>query len=85
MPETKVTVDSLKKEIEELTNKLESKNRISASDKQVTIDRIVELKREIEKITKEEKKITPIVNAPTVAERKEARRSIFMGPNKVIL
>ena len=85
MPETKVTVDSLKKEIEELTNKLESKNKISASDKQVTIDRITELKREIEKITKEEKKITPVVNAPTIGERKESRRSMFMGPNKIIL
>lgn len=85
MSEVKVTVASLQKEIEELTNKLESKNKLSASDKQVAIDRIGELKREIEKLTKEEKKITPVVNAPTIGERKDTRRSMFLGSNKIIL
>ena len=66
-------IDELKAEIEELSNKLDTK-RLSTHDKQIIIDQISDKKREIEKLTKEEKQITPVVNAPTFAERKASRR-----------
>ena len=46
-------------------------------------DQISEKKREIEKLTKEEKQITPVVNAPTFSERKTTRKSVFIGSNRV--
>lgn len=77
-------IDELKAEIEELSNKLDTK-RLSTRDKQIIIDQISDKKREIEKLTKEEKQITPVVNAPTFAERKASRRSTFIGNNRVLL
>ena len=78
----KSQIDTLKTEIEELSNKLDSK-RLSTRDKQLLIDQISEKKREIEKLTKEEKQITPVVNAPTFSERQITRKSVFIGNNRV--
>ena len=77
-------IDVLKSEIQDLTNKLENK-RLSSRDKQIIIDQISDKKREIEKLTKEEKQITPVVNAPTFADRKNTRRSLFIGSGRVII
>lgn len=81
------TVESLKKEIENLHSKLE-KSRLSARDRQLILDTIAEKKRLIEEVSKTEKIIVPIVNAPTIGDRssgKNLRASMFIGNDRVIL
>lgn len=72
-------IEKLQREIKNLNNKLNTK--ISADEKQKTLDLITEKKREIEKISRSEKLVIP-VNAPTIGERKEVIQSSFVR-NKV--
>lgn len=67
-------IEKLQREIRNLNNKLNTK--ISADEKQKTLDLITEKKREIEKISRSEKLVIP-VNAPTIGERKEVIQSSF--------
>lgn len=67
-------IEKLQREIKNLNNKLNTK--ISADEKQKTLDLIAEKKREIEKISRSEKLVIP-VNAPTIGERKEVIQSSF--------
>ena len=67
-------IEKLQREIKNLNNKLNTK--ISADEKQKTLDLITEKKREIEKISRSEKLVIP-VNAPTIGERKEVIQSSF--------
>jgi len=72
-------IEKLQREIKNLNNKLNTK--ISADEKQKTLDLIAEKKREIEKISRSEKLVIP-VNAPTIGERKVVIQSSFTR-NKV--
>lgn len=61
---------ALKKQIEEL-RKQKTKN-LSPEQYQLITDRIQEIKREIEELSKPQQQIVPVVNARTVSERSNA-------------
>jgi len=65
---TNKKIDEIKAEIEEIKSKINSK-RLSPNEIQIMNDTIAEKRREIEKLSKTEKFITPIIGAPTIGEK----------------
>ena len=61
-------IDDLKKDIEKITSQI-NKTRLSPSELQNMNDLIAEKKREIEKLSRTEKIISPIIGAPTIGEK----------------
>lgn len=76
-------IAALKKEISILENNLSTK-KLSAADKQIIFDKIAEKKREIEKVSKEEKKTVSISGTPKVSNRKNQTKNRFTN-NKFYL
>lgn len=76
-------IAALKKEISILENNLSTK-KLSAADKQIIFDKIAEKKREIEKVSKEEKKTVSISGTPKVSSRKNQTKNRFTN-NKFYL
>lgn len=76
-------IAALKKEISILENNLSTK-KLSAADKQIIFDKIAEKKREIEKASKEEKKVVSVSGAPKLSNRKNQSRNRFTN-NKFYL
>ena len=62
-------IDELKKDIEDIKNTINSKRLLSQDEIQTMNDEINEKKREIERLSRTEKTITPIIGAPTVSDK----------------
>ena len=77
-------IDQLKAEIESIKNQINSR-KLSPSQVQSLNDEITERKREIEKLSRTEKMVTPIVGAPTVGEKKEEPDDRFERRNTFII
>lgn len=77
-------VNALKKELAILQENLSYK-KLSAEQKQITIEAIAAKKREIEKVSKQEKKLVSAVNAPTINNRKKKTNATRLGSNKFYL
>lgn len=75
-------LDELQTTMKDLQNKLETET-LSASEKQIIVDQISAIKRDIESYTKSDKQIMPIIGAPTVAERKIYKSSMFTNANNI--
>ena len=65
---TNTKIDELKKEIEQITEQI-NKRRLSPSEVQVMNDLIADKKREIEKLSKTGQTISPVIGAPTIADK----------------
>jgi len=77
-------ITALKKEIAILQNNLSNK-KMSGEERQIAIETIAAKKREIEKVSKEEKRLVSSASAPTVNSRKKNTATTRMGAGKFYL
>jgi hypothetical protein len=68
--------------MKELQDKLETET-LSADEKQIIVDQISSIKRDIEYFTKSDKQIMPIIGAPTIAEKKIHKSSMFTNASNI--
>lgn len=70
-------VTAKKAEIAKLRAQMSESGRRSQSEIQIILDKISVLNHEIEEMTKKEKKVVPVMNAPTIASKRiSTNRSI---------
>lgn len=74
-------ITELQNDITDLTTELE--NCKSPKQRQILVDQLAAKRRDIELASRKEQMVVPIVNAPTVGERKTTRESIFNGEGRI--
>lgn len=75
-------VANIKTRIESARKKLSAPNT-SAAEKQILLDKIADYNRQIEQLTKRERRVVPVQNAPIYMNRSTGTRRNTGGANRV--